>query len=698
VGKVALALDPSGVGTRRKRTALVDSESKNESEWNDVSEMVRRATGADKLREGTTEAETMGKTLSHLLRHDPATHISALEYGDRWLVRRALVSMQEKGRHLFGELLYAIKIMCSMSWANLKAITLLFKPVLEFFSVDFAKGKFYAAAREAGKLRDEAAEVLLTETTSRAGEKKRIPGASFSPAKWFHAEMSTPASRLVLPLTVDDSGKLTLVIAVSYDARMLAFKTPRPNTAGFIFFPTSPNCNRAQNCRCFGMYDAGEDAALIAEHWEEMLDYLDALESIGYDDSTRGTDSPLMKCIRTGQTIHIVRTAVTDRAGHKSALYSGQPFDANPSSQSIVQQQNVGDCTLFFPMTKTVVLNLWAEKWNLGIDRDMEAKIKKTYGRGKDGGGLMGLGAEGVLIDLLHTLGINVIVKLFRLIMAMIDEVSSRVEGQQHLANLVYKRLKQELKIYMFRMGEREAIATTKVLGGRRFLLLHEELFWLPADEDEEGSGDEAGAPRREPLLPETAISMLERFLDLMCQVHEGLMAERHVEHPKVLQSLLHKMCRLWRLLLPKASFTQTLRTIMDQGVQMTLIAKGHGTCLNSFGMQAVEHSHSGHKQAFFRQTNKHHTSQTQAAVLRSQHYLSGAQEALVEGSIPHLEEMIGAFANEGMLLEFNESWQGEGSVSFLTGFVRGLDPEGSTNVRARCARGPCSLGQGLMP
>jgi len=142
VGKVALALDPGGVGTRKRRTALVDSESKNESEWDDVSEMVRRATGADKLRDG------------------------------------------------------------------------------------------------------------------------------FPPAKWFDAEMSTPASRLVLPLTVDDGGKLTLVIAVSYDARMLAFKTPRPNTAGFIFFPTSPNCNRAQNCRCFGMYDGGEDAALIAEHWK----------------------------------------------------------------------------------------------------------------------------------------------------------------------------------------------------------------------------------------------------------------------------------------------------------------------------------------------------------------------------------------------------------------------------------------------
>ena len=270
VQKVALALDTGGVGTSKKRTALVDSDAKNEGEWDDVSEMLRRATGADKFRGGTTAEETMGKTLSHLLRHDPATHKSALEYGDGWLVRRALVSMQEKGRHLFGELLYAIKIMCSMSWANIQAITLLFQPVLEFFSVDFGQGKFYAAAREAGQLRDEAAEVLLTETTSKAGagEKKKIPGACFSPEKWFHAEMSTVACRLVLPLADGDDGKLTLVIAVSYDARMLAFKTPRPNTAGFIFFPTSPNCNRAQNCRCFGMYDAGEDAALIAEQWE----------------------------------------------------------------------------------------------------------------------------------------------------------------------------------------------------------------------------------------------------------------------------------------------------------------------------------------------------------------------------------------------------------------------------------------------
>ena len=106
-----------------------------------------------------------------------------------------------------------------------------------------------------------------------------------------------------------------------------------------------------------------------------MLDYLDELEVSGYDDRTRPDDSPLMKCIRTEQTVHIVRTAVTDRAGHKSALYSGQPFDANPSSQSIVQQSNVGDCTLIFPMTKTRMLNLWKKEWNLGIDRDMEAKF-----------------------------------------------------------------------------------------------------------------------------------------------------------------------------------------------------------------------------------------------------------------------------------------------------------------------------------
>lgn len=266
-------------------------------------------------------------------------------------------------------------------------------------------------------------------------------------------------------------------------------------------------------------------------------------------------DCPLTRSLRTGQMIGIETVICVDRAAHESIVYSQQPYSSCPTSWSTAPQSLLHNFDYIFPISRTK--ESWDHPMNQSTNRPLEEKIKKEYGRGVGGGGMLGGGTERLVPGVLHTLGIRCKRVCFQLIMSAIDDVSASVKGKEGLSSLTFNLWKKELKIHpMFRMGAESGIGTTSILGAAttsvkgasKMLLLGAlgRLFKIPraavgggargagsdddndndSDMDDHGGGGSEGGDEGEEedlLLPIDADWILQMFCQQLAKVRELL-------------------------------------------------------------------------------------------------------------------------------------------------------------------------------
>ena len=223
---------------------------------------------------------------------------------------------------------------------------------------------------------------------------------------------------------------------------------------------------------------------------------LQDLEENGYNDERRKSDSELTTCFRTGKVLKVHLWGTADRIGMREFLYGPVPYGFYCSVYSTVTQNMLGDWSVFCPVS--VVLELWNEVWNRGIDRNLQKRFS-----GQKLGGLIGLDARTCPLDVLH-LKINTLVKLFRRISALFDEMgASGAPGFASFASRVENYWGKKLKIKVYRMGEEQNFLSTNVRGALQFIYHYDRVFRIPGG----------------PSLPEDASVVLELLLLLYLKV-----------------------------------------------------------------------------------------------------------------------------------------------------------------------------------
>lgn len=225
-----------------------------------------------------------------------------------------------------------------------------------------------------------------------------------------------------------------------------------------------------------------------------------------------------MKKLRSGRILQVDLVAAADRIAVATIQYGLPPYAEYPSPYSTVSQELLWCMEYTFPISKT--RDSWFKHWNVGIDRGLEKAMHKLTGGDETTapGGLLRIGSDMCIVDLLHLFGINTLVKLARILMGeVVDEVSASAHSQSELSVMVWAWWTRGIGINMYRMKDVEQVPTTNVAGARRMLLEHERLFRVLREE----SADEVL------LLPKMAVEIIEMLLRLTCQV--GLVC-RHRE------------------------------------------------------------------------------------------------------------------------------------------------------------------------
>lgn len=223
-------------------------------------------------------------------------------------------------------------------------------------------------------------------------------------------------------------------------------------------------------------------------------------------DTVKEGDSPEMRALRTGAKLEVEIVVCTDRMALSEVLYCLRPFDDHPSPWTPIDNVNVANLDVSCSVTKTK--EHWGQVWNLGIKRDLDAKMRKEYDLGKEGGGLLGLGGENTFIDTLHGWILNVMMKTVRIFCAINDDVAANANGMGDISSRIWARWTEVLKIHLFRMGI-PSVGSTNAGGARHFLYFFSVLLYKFERQD----------GNVEYLLPEDAVYIIEAFLGQMCAV-----------------------------------------------------------------------------------------------------------------------------------------------------------------------------------
>jgi uncharacterized membrane protein YgcG len=364
----------------------------------------------------------------------------------------------------------------------------------------------------------------------RNGEEL-IPVHAVAAVMWeILARGHQPADR-----TADDRARKAWhrnVVALIRDVADAAAEKPWLCTIAGIKFACSPTANTTNGFHATTLFDAGESAPQIAFHGQvrfrlslnilmlcgmrhaahysladlrghaqNCLDQLEALGKKGFHDVEEAEDCPALKLARTGQTIYFNVVACMDRAAHESFFYSQQPFSSSPTSWSTAMQSTIKNFDVIYPISRTK--ESWDHPMNQSTNRALEEKIQNEYGRGQDGGGMLGVGTEKLIVGVLHTLSINTVLVVFRQTMAMVDDVSASIAGKEGLASQVFNLWKKELRIHpMFRMGADSGLGTksnlgaasTSVKGSHKFLLLGAKGLLFKVQNADGGGGGGGGS------------------------------------------------------------------------------------------------------------------------------------------------------------------------------------------------------------
>lgn len=159
-----------------------------------------------------------------------------------------------------------------------------------------------------------------------------------------------------------------------------------------------------------------------------------------------------------------------------------------------------------------------------------------------------------------------------------------------------------------------------------------------------------------------------------MCtpQIYE-LLEEKEEDRVDIgqLHALLHKFGRMRNLLFLRSSFTQTIRTLVDQGAFFANRAFELGSSLSEIQVQALEQQHGPHRLTVLCETRRRHDFATLSTVLTSSEFAKDEQERNM--SIRYVEEGVEVFKKACEMQQVS------------LGMVIDVD-EGVFGVKGRCA------------
>jgi len=220
---VARPRQPGGTREPERKQPLIESvdahHDRQSENWKKAAELVKKATGVDKVGDAKLLTQAYGRTLNKLLQDDPGAREEAFGCRGGLLQSACAMLVDDVEKHCI-DVLHAIKNSFLCSWAHLLSAAGFMAPLLALFGSYLPASIAVKRVKDLVNERKEKASLVCTVSggaIGKGGGKKAVPGVGFDPKSRFEALMACVPIRATMRMP---KGKI--LICVSFDERTLA--------------------------------------------------------------------------------------------------------------------------------------------------------------------------------------------------------------------------------------------------------------------------------------------------------------------------------------------------------------------------------------------------------------------------------------------------------------------------------------------